>query len=585
MKHSVIRHCRGAARRSAATPTPFICGGAAPFIRRAAALVIALAALAASASPPEMVVRLESLRAFDETLWALREQTADRAAAEETMLAQAKLFAGLGIDYMRPDEPILAAFWNLSWPVDLGKLDFLAVLPVRRGSVAPRVRIHLMDEEAQTVGGLTIRPVGPPESDGGAHRRPWIAFDGAQTVVASDPALLAALPGLRAAQPAIPGAPVSVLVPSLERLLLSGGRLVEKDDGESASALGPRTYFLPPEQAIPNELGGTFSIMAAGMRGREAGSLAFGLSATPADGILFATVARPADPANSLYATNPPPPLAAADLAVVPADALVWSASTDGSGRCAGVVSADSIYLGFNDTPANHARKAAFDAFFAALDAASAERGRVVRFLAPAEGGALRWESRVGTRRPDAERKLAAAYAALCRTESEIAGTNTPAFFRTDRTDWAADGLSGRVRIPGGTAASYNFDALVAGLFGDDVPWRLDVGADAAALSIGRGPATDAPAGSAPCDLEAPRRWFPAMEPFRVSALRPAPVLARLGLETDSADDDPVALETFSIVDNSLVWTVSAPPAGVRALSRLVLRFLNPPTPPKTSTL
>ena len=74
-------------------------------------------------------------------------------------------------------------------------------------------------------------------------------------------------------------------------------------------------------------------------------------------------------------------------------------------------------------------------------------------------------------------------YAALCRTESEIAGTNTPAFFRTDRTDWAADGLSGRVRIPGGTAASYNFDALVAGLFGDDVPWRLDVGADAAALS------------------------------------------------------------------------------------------------------
>ena len=71
-----------------------------------------------------------------------------------------------------------------------------------------------------------------------------------------------------------------------------------------------------------------------------------------------------------------------------------------------------------------------------------------------------------------------------------------------------------------------------------------------------------------------------------VSALRPAPVLARLGLETDSADDDPVALETFSIVDNSLVWTVSAPPAGVRALSRLVLRILNPPTPqPLTSNL
>ena len=36
--------------------------------------------------------------------------------------------------------------------------------------------------------------------------------------------------------------------------------------------------------------------MAAGLRGREAGSLAFGLAATPADGILFATVARPADP-------------------------------------------------------------------------------------------------------------------------------------------------------------------------------------------------------------------------------------------------------------------------------------------------
>ena len=112
-----------------------------------------------------------------------------------------------------------------------------------------------------------------------------------------------------------------------------------------------------------------------------------------------------------------------------------------------------------------------------------------------------------------------------------------------------------------------------------------DTAADAAALSIGRGPAEDAPAGSAPCDLEAPRRWFPAMEPFRVSALRPAPVLARLGLETDPADGDPIALETFSIVDNSLVWTVSAPPAGVRALSRLVLRLLNPPTPPKTSNL
>ena len=121
-------------------------------------------------------------------------------------------------------------------------------------------------------------------------------------------ALLAALPDLRAAQPAIPGAPVSVLVPSLERLLRSGGRLVPKDDDEPGSALGPRTYFLPPEQATSDELGGTFSFVAAGLHGREAGSLAFGLSATPADGLLFATVARPEDPERSLYATNPPPP-------------------------------------------------------------------------------------------------------------------------------------------------------------------------------------------------------------------------------------------------------------------------------------
>ena len=58
-----IRPCREAARHSAATPPPFICGaaapvirgGAAPFIRRAAALVIAAAALAtasATAAPP-----------------------------------------------------------------------------------------------------------------------------------------------------------------------------------------------------------------------------------------------------------------------------------------------------------------------------------------------------------------------------------------------------------------------------------------------------------------------------------------------------------------------------------------------------
>ena len=559
MRPFVIRHCRAAA-------TSF---------------VVAAAAFAAAAdpAPPEMVVRLESLRAFDETLWALREQTADRAAAEATLLARANLFAGIGLDYVRPDEPVLAAFWNLSWPVDLGKLDFLAVLPVRRVSVSPRVRVRLSDGEAQTVGGLAIRPLGPPEEDGVRKRRPWVAFDGAQTVVASDPALLAALPGLRASQPAIPGAPVSVSVPSLERLLRSGGRVVGKDDGEPESALGPRTFFLPPEQSASNELGGTFSFRAAGLHGR-AGSLAFGLSAAPSDGVLFAMVARPDDPENSLYATNPPPPLAAADFAPVPADALVWSASTDGAGRCAGISSADSAFLGFNDTPANHVRKAAFDAFFAALDAASAERGRVVRFLAPADGGALRWESRAGTRRPDAERGLAAAYAALCRTESEVAGTKTAAFFRTDLFDWAEDGLSGRLRLPDGAAASGSTDRLVAAVFGEDVPWRLDVGADEAALTIGRGPAAGAPAGSVSCDLSAPRRWFPGMAPFRVSALRPAPVLARLGMEADPADGDPVALETFSIVDDSLVWTLSAPPAGVRALSRLVLRFLNPPAAP-----
>ena len=63
MKHTLLRPCREAARHSAATPPPFICGaaapiirgGAAPFIRRAAALVIAAAALAtasATAAPP-----------------------------------------------------------------------------------------------------------------------------------------------------------------------------------------------------------------------------------------------------------------------------------------------------------------------------------------------------------------------------------------------------------------------------------------------------------------------------------------------------------------------------------------------------
>ena len=48
---TTIPHCREAARHSAATPPPFICGDAAPFVRRAAAFVIAaLAASAASAA-------------------------------------------------------------------------------------------------------------------------------------------------------------------------------------------------------------------------------------------------------------------------------------------------------------------------------------------------------------------------------------------------------------------------------------------------------------------------------------------------------------------------------------------------------
>ena len=54
MNTSTIRHCREMARHSAATPPPSICGNAAPFIRRAAALFIAAAAALASASaaPP-----------------------------------------------------------------------------------------------------------------------------------------------------------------------------------------------------------------------------------------------------------------------------------------------------------------------------------------------------------------------------------------------------------------------------------------------------------------------------------------------------------------------------------------------------
>jgi len=56
-----IRPCREAARRWAATPPPFICGeavpvirgGAAPFVRRAAALVIAAAALASARARAE----------------------------------------------------------------------------------------------------------------------------------------------------------------------------------------------------------------------------------------------------------------------------------------------------------------------------------------------------------------------------------------------------------------------------------------------------------------------------------------------------------------------------------------------------
>ena len=51
MNTPVRRHCREAARHSAATPPPFICGGAAPFIRRAAALFIVLATASATAAP------------------------------------------------------------------------------------------------------------------------------------------------------------------------------------------------------------------------------------------------------------------------------------------------------------------------------------------------------------------------------------------------------------------------------------------------------------------------------------------------------------------------------------------------------
>ena len=527
---------------------------------------------------PEMVVRLESVGAFDETLSAFREQTAGREAAVATMHAEVALLRNIGLEGIRDGEPVLVAFWNLSWPLDLGKLDFLAALPIRRGSVDMRMRVRLRDEEAQTVGGLLLKPLGPPEEDGVPKRRPWVAFDGARTIVASDPALAAALPALLEAPPPVPGAPVSLLVPSAERLLGSAGRLVSADDPTPDSAIGPRTFFLPPEQSTPNELGGTFSFTAAGVRGRGPGdgSQAVGFSATPAEGVLLAFHTRRLPEPGETNAPPPDPaPLAAADLRAIPPAALLWTATTDGTGSFSGVGSTRSFRLGFNDTPTNHVRKAAFDAFFAALDAATAARGRTVRFLEPADGGALRWESRVETSDTALERALAAAYGDLSRTEGAIAGTNTPACFRTNSADFAPDGLSCRVRTGRVTAASYNMDHVLAGLFGEDFPWSVDVGETSSALAIGRAPATPHAADGAaadaplPVDLAAPRRWFPDLAPFSVSALRPVPILARLAPGA-AAESDPVVLETVSCRGGEQIWTLSAPPDGVRSLSALI---------------
>ena len=79
MKHTLLRHCREAARHSAATPPPFLCVEAAPFIRRAAAHFIALAALALVSAP----AGAETMQIASAADWAT---FANRVNAGETSL-------------------------------------------------------------------------------------------------------------------------------------------------------------------------------------------------------------------------------------------------------------------------------------------------------------------------------------------------------------------------------------------------------------------------------------------------------------------------------------------------------------------
>ena len=60
MKTTLLSHCAEGARHSAATPLPFLCGGAAPFIRRAAAHFIALAFALVSAPAHAETVQIAS---------------------------------------------------------------------------------------------------------------------------------------------------------------------------------------------------------------------------------------------------------------------------------------------------------------------------------------------------------------------------------------------------------------------------------------------------------------------------------------------------------------------------------------------
>ena len=60
MKTTLLSHCAEGARHSAATPLPFLCGGAAPFIRRAAAHFIALAFALVSAPAGAETVQIAS---------------------------------------------------------------------------------------------------------------------------------------------------------------------------------------------------------------------------------------------------------------------------------------------------------------------------------------------------------------------------------------------------------------------------------------------------------------------------------------------------------------------------------------------